>query len=62
MMENRGSAKKKKNIFSSFWLYIETSFGWCRGRTQRQELSKEGKESEKEMEEVIFLFGCGLRK
>ena len=29
---------------------------------QRQELSKEGKESEKEMEAVIFLLGCGLRK
>lgn len=61
MMENSGSAKKKIT-FSSFWLYIETSFGWCRGRMQRQELRKEGKVSEKEMEAFIFLLGCGLRK
>lgn len=29
---------------------------------QRQELRKEGKVSEKEMEAFIFLLGCGLRK
>lgn len=39
---------------------MEMSFGWCRGRMHRQEVRKDGKESEKEMEEVIFLLGHGL--
>ena len=62
MMENSGSAKKKYITFSSFWLYMKMSFGWCRGRMHRQEVRKDGKESEKEMEEVIFLLGLGLGK